>query len=82
MHQLPESVESQIRKQKNGTCWLWYGPSSSKGYPFINFQGERFSARQFIWEVSHDLKLQAGKSVLVTCGNVMCVNPEHMRVKK
>lgn len=79
MHEFPPHVEQHLlRDYGPGDCWGWRGPSESSGYPMINFKGAKFSARRFIKEhVSGPTR--PGASVRTECGNVGCVNPEHLK---
>lgn len=60
-----------------GDCHGWTGPTSDIGYPMVNFQGQRLGARRLIREIVKG-DLAKGRSVRMSCGNVGCVNPEHM----
>lgn len=74
-------LESNILKDHGpGDCWGWRGPTDN-GYPFCNFGGQRFSARTLIYEIFHG-KPRKGHSILLSCGNVTCLNPEHMNGPK
>lgn len=76
----PYLEENILKDYGPGDCWGWRGPTASPGgYPMCNFAGEKFSARTLVYEIHHG-RIK-GHQVMLSCGNVCCLNPEHM-VKK
>lgn len=70
-------LESNIEKIESTGCWLWRGPKyHNSGAPKCIFQGEEFSARRMVWEASG--KTLGKKSLTPECGQLICVNPEHL----
>ncbi len=75
------SDESHIweKVQKTETCWLWTGGTSG-GYPSIRWNKKGESVARLVYELVH--KIDAGKKfVRQTCGNKLCVRPDHLYLK-
>ena len=72
------SEESHIweKVQKTETCWLWVGGTSG-GYPSIRWNKKGEPVARLVYELVH--KVDAGKKfVRQTCGNKLCVRPDHL----
>lgn len=69
----------QIRKHivEEGDCWNWTGALQTCGaVPTMNYKRKVGAVRRFILE---DQGVELGKRLATyTCGNPMCVNPEHV----
>lgn len=74
---LHPAIEQHIDRSTPEGCHRWTGLSYPSGNPKLIFHGETMGARRLIREIVKG-KLNKGASVLVSCGNVTCVNPEHM----
>lgn len=70
-------IEKHIDRSGPSECWRWIGPSYPTGGPKIVFQGQEMGARRLVREIVKG-DLAKSVSVHVTCGNVCCMNPEHM----
>lgn len=70
---------TQIRKHivEEGDCWNWTGALQSTGtVPTMNYKRKVGAVRRFIlMEQGVDL---SKRLATYTCGNPMCVNPEHV----
>ena len=65
---------AKTRKQKGG-CLLWMGSRDDRG-----FGRAKHGELLFAHEVSYYFKTgKASKSVIHTCGNRWCVNPDHLK---
>lgn len=71
--------EIKNRCDELGDCWIWKQTTSSTGYPIMKVHG---CGCQLVRRLSATL---AGKTpaprqpVDTTCGEKLCVNPDHMR---
>lgn len=74
---LHPALQEHLPYTEPGTCWNWNGLSTDTGYPMVNFQGQRLGVRRLMYEI-HVGDIKKGASVRMHCGNVQCVNPEHM----
>jgi predicted XRE-type DNA-binding protein len=70
----------QIRKHvvEEGDCWNWTGALQGCGtVPTMNYKRKVGAVRRFILQ-EQGVDLDKGKRLATyTCGNTMCVNPEH-----
>lgn len=69
----------KVSKQNDG-CWLWAGAVGSKDrVGVVTFKGKRYSAHRVSWEFKHG-SIPQGVMIQRTCGERLCVNPEHMEM--
>jgi hypothetical protein len=63
-------------------CWIWAG-ATSHGLPsvkrFKDGEGATVSARRVMYEASRGRALRPSDRVSTRCGNVACLNPEHLK---
>ncbi len=64
-----------VRPNGNG-CHLWTGRVNTNGVPLVCKWGGLWTARRVAYEIDRD-HLPAEK-IFSTCGNNLCVNPEHL----
>lgn len=69
----------QARYEEVGECWEWQaGISKATKVPIFCLKHTSVTARKFIMAANgHDTD---GKYVVYTCGNRVCVNPDHLKV--
>lgn len=75
-----ESVEERFwaKVQKTESCWIWSAGTSIGGYgDFSVTHSIKVPAHRFSWEFTYG-PIPAGISVLHSCDNPPCVNPEHL----
>jgi len=67
------------RIEKRGGCWVWTGgcTRSSRGeqYPCVRIGGKTHTVRRVLYEY---YKGTMTKRTTMSCGNELCVNPEHV----
>ena len=64
-------------------CWLWRGQISNTGYGRIMLSGPQGRSMESAHRASYAAfvgPIPVGTLVRQTCGNRLCVNPEHLEV--
>jgi hypothetical protein len=65
-------------------CWRWTG-STNGGYPQLGWREHghrvRRPARVWAWERRHGAAVPDGHLVVSTCGNDLCVSPDHAEAR-
>lgn len=76
------SVESRFwsKVDKSGECWLWTG-GSQRGHGRISIKGDTAYVHRLAWELSFGA-IPLGKTVFQSCGNQLCVRPDHLYLDK
>lgn len=62
---------------KTENCWLWTGGINSKGYGNFWMNGKTLLSHRYAFENINGIK--PSSSLLHSCDNPKCVNPEHLR---
>ena len=65
----------RLRCIEDGECLLWTGNKSESGHPKL----PDGSGRRAVWAAAFG-KVPAGKLVTVTCENVDCLAPKHLKL--
>lgn len=68
-----------IRESETG-CWLWTGPMANGKYPVLSVKDRGRSARHLAYELRHG-QLERATRLRSSCGNLRCVNPEHLSLR-
>ncbi len=67
-----------------GDCWEWQGACNGSGHPkvaWLNEEGRTHkSARRVAWMLGARGPLPDNKLVTVGCGNIRCLNPQHLKL--
>ena len=58
-----------------GDCLLWQGKTSQAGHPALYGT----TGRRSVWETAFG-PIPAGNMVTVTCGQILCLNPDHLKL--
>ena len=61
----------------DGNCWIWTG-YKKEGQGQFNFEGLPVQCRRWMFEYAFNCRIPKGKNVCVRCGNIACVNPDHL----
>lgn len=79
-----ELIEKYIEShtsQGPGECLTWTGYSHRGIAPTASMYGTRVNPRRWVWEWNVGL-LESGDYLHVSCGNKLCMNPDHMFVSR
>jgi hypothetical protein len=69
----------KTRSEEVGDCWEWQGALQACGTtPMMRHQSKTISVRRLIMQ-DQGLEVE-GKVATCTCGNHLCVNPEHLEL--
>lgn len=77
------SVVDRVRMKcvECGDCLLWQGAENGRGVPQMRgLNGGGQSARRVVWEAAKGRGIPAGGLISVTCGQSMCLNPDHLEL--
>ena len=81
---LKDRVLSRVNVHKATKCWVWYGavtynhlqPNRTYGYMMV--EGRRVNVRRLTYYLYGKRPALGGYIVTSTCGNSLCVNPDHL----
>jgi hypothetical protein len=81
---LQRQLLGRVRKDPEGSCWNWTGQVSNSGYGRTMIPdgdgGTRMVSAQTASYLAFIGEVPDGKLVGQTCGNRLCVNPEHLQL--
>ena len=60
-------------------CWVWQGYNDKNGIPIINTNGLNTSAHIYSYRTHYGFYDTNIRNFYQTCGNRICVNPEHIK---
>lgn len=58
-------------------CWLWKGARTDNGYGLVRIKGRKWRIHRWVWAITHGEEPEG--DVHHTCGNRLCVTPEHLQ---
>lgn len=78
--------KTKVPKNTNGTdnkdkCWLWHGVTNNAGYGMMRNKERMVTVHRIMYfECIHTNAIKYGSKnqVLHTCGEKLCVNPDHL----
>jgi len=73
--QIKNHFKKVDKTSSDSGCWLWTGALDPVGYPFQRWDGKLAKGHRVAYEIHHGEP--APKRLFRTCGNKLCVNPEH-----
>lgn len=69
----------RARTEHEGECWLWQPAVAGNGLPSASIQGSNsVNVRRWVFGCCCS-SLVSGQEVVPTCGNRLCLNPEHLK---
>lgn len=78
MEKIIKRLKNKIKIKDNG-CWIWTGAKGPKGSGTMRINGKVTSPRRVSYYI-HNGPIPNGRNVNPTCGNRLCINPEHLSV--
>jgi len=78
-----QRVLDSVAQHPDSGCWLWRGQISNTGYGRIMLSGPQGRSMESAHRASYAAfvgPIPVGTLVRQTCGNRLCVNPEHLEV--
>lgn len=65
---------------EEGDCLIWRGHVSEDKLPIVSEKRVKKSARRKLYEAIKGVELTRRQLVRTTCGDHLCMNPEHLKV--
>ena len=76
---LEAAFSANVEKQADG-CWLWKGTLHSGGMPGLETGTGKIYAHRWAYRRYVDPTLASGARTVRSCGNKLCVNPQHVNI--
>lgn len=80
----PEHVRARCTVDPHSQCWTWTGPTGRTGQPTMKLgtRAARFdiAPRLYLYRTTRG-PLADGSSLAAACGTVLCINPDHQRIR-
>lgn len=72
------------KTERDGDCMIWQGGKHRQGYAMMRQAGEMRTVHSVIAELKYGERPTKynGTRVTRTCGNKLCVNPDHIIIQK
>jgi len=67
---------------EDDSCWVWNGPVNKDGYGIYRCQGIDFQAHRSGAILFGKRVINLKTELYHTCGNKLCCNPKHMRIRE
>jgi len=77
---LEQRFNRKISRDEETGCWIWTGSKTWDGYGRIQRSRENIYAHRVSWELANGPIPQGMMLDHYVCGNVSCVNPDHLRL--
>ena len=71
-----------VAKQNDTGCWVWQGQISNSGYGKVLLKSDEGNKMHSVHRAAFELFVGGMKKddiVVQTCGNRLCINPEHLK---
>ena len=85
-HKRPAYTLEEILENTNreGDCLIWQGGKHRQGYAMMRQDGEMRTVHSVIAELKYNERPDkySGQRVTRTCGDKMCVNPDHIIIQE
>lgn len=77
--ELLERLKCKITVDDETSCWRWNGSKDKGGYGQVQIKKKLKSVRRVLFELC-ERPITKGKKLCNTCGDNVCVNPEHQHI--
>lgn len=78
-----KSLKDLERKSRQeGDCRVWFGGVHKQGYPLVRWNGQMKLVSRIVLEDKLGRDLERKERVKNTCGNILCINPDHYIVSQ
>lgn len=67
----------KARCVEEGECWIWQKATTKAGYPIVKLNGVKL-VRRVVMDIK-GVKLKDRQPTVTTCGEKLCVHPEHVK---
>jgi len=71
---------NKVLKKGAADCWVWQASFLSAGYGAFTDKKKTIRAHHYAWQLAYGA-IPVGSSVIHTCNNRACCNPEHLQLK-
>ncbi len=75
-----ERFFNKVQKEENG-CWIWVGFINERGYGTMRYLNKNKPAHIVSW-ILFNGEIATGFDLRTTCGDRLCVNPNHLELYK
>ena len=86
MKSIRERLISNTRKLNDTHCWHWTGLVSNSGYGRLMLPGIdgglRMESAHRASYVAFKGQIPTDKRIVQTCANLLCVNPDHLKIQE
>lgn len=69
------------RTEIRDDCRLWTGGVDARGYPRGRHLGRIVDVYRQVYKLTRDVELPRSARVIRTCGDILCIAPEHLAVR-
>jgi hypothetical protein len=80
----PKTIEKILsRTRQESECRIWLGAMHVQGYGMTRHKGKMRTVHSVVAELKYKIEAPgrySGKRVTRTCGNIACVNPDHITI--
>lgn len=70
------------KSRQEGDCRIWFGGVHKQGYPLVRYNKQMKLVSRIVLEDKLNRTLTRSERVKNTCGNILCINPNHYIVAK
>jgi hypothetical protein len=81
MDDLRKDFQKYLSNMDRHCCWVWNGSVGKDGYGIYRCQGINFQAHRSGAILFGKRVISLRTNLYHTCGNKLCCNPRHMRIK-
>jgi len=72
----------KAKSRQEGDCRIWFGGVHKQGYPLVRYNKQMKLVSRIVVEDKLGRTLERSERVKNTCGNILCINPDHYIVSQ